>query len=672
MSLPSLDGGRRWAAALGVVCLLAGAATARGDVLVNDSQAVSSGAPPVQHALLVANAATLEVDVADLAFPAAMASFSVAVTQGGTIIKTISATGNATFSATPGQYVIWVVGQPDATSGAGNVSVSVINPSDPAPQTPLTSFVATLQVPGVGALQSQVDYPLVVPAAGDYTVALADQSFPQALSALAAAVFYGANLVAPISPGTPVVLTNLAATTPGAAAQYKITVIAAAAPSAGGGLYGIRMAGGPGNQVVIDRTAPVGVVTPPKNVVVPIAGSITLQVADLQFPAALTSVGAMLTDGSTVVAQRTTPGSAAAMAGAGSLQLWRFATSTSSAGGYQLAVDEGASNLYTDTQGVSALVAGGAVEYAYPLVLGSAGSYNAVVTDFQFPASLQSVQFAVAQNGQVLQQAAAPGSLTFGAVAGPAALLVTAKPPAGGTGLFGANIFTTDSSPTVLLDKTQSVGGVFDTQEVIVLAAGRYDVTLADGQWPAPFGTLALVLTSNGQLIGKIYGGGTFAFDAVPGRYLTSFIATPAPSQTAGFYSLNVQSSVPTVSLSADPTAIQAGQGVRLTWSSTGATACTGSGGWTGSQSTSGTSVAKGPLSADTTFTLVCTGPGGTSAPASVKITVTPPSGGSGGGGSVDPAGLAVLGLLVLIRRKLLRRKAVGRPACGAWQTPQR
>jgi hypothetical protein len=75
----------------------------------------------------------------------------------------------------------------------------------------------------------------------------------------------------------------------------------------------------------------------------------------------------------------------------------------------------------------------------------------------------------------------------------------------------------------------------------------------------------------------------------------------------------------PTVSLSASPTSVAAGGSSTLTWSSTNATSCTASGGWSGDKATSG-SQSVSPA-ATTTYTLGCTGPGG-SAQASATVTV--------------------------------------------------
>lgn len=66
----------------------------------------------------------------------------------------------------------------------------------------------------------------------------------------------------------------------------------------------------------------------------------------------------------------------------------------------------------------------------------------------------------------------------------------------------------------------------------------------------------------------------------------------------------------PTVTLSASDLEIDEGGSVNLVWSSTNADSCTASGGWSGDLPASG-SRNVGPLSAGTTFSLSCTGAGG-------------------------------------------------------------
>ncbi len=82
------------------------------------------------------------------------------------------------------------------------------------------------------------------------------------------------------------------------------------------------------------------------------------------------------------------------------------------------------------------------------------------------------------------------------------------------------------------------------------------------------------------------------------------------------------QPDAPTISLSASASQIEAGDTVDLSWSSTGATACTASGGWSGSRETSG-QIQVGPLQASTSFSLSCSGDGGSASDAVTVSVVT-------------------------------------------------
>lgn len=80
----------------------------------------------------------------------------------------------------------------------------------------------------------------------------------------------------------------------------------------------------------------------------------------------------------------------------------------------------------------------------------------------------------------------------------------------------------------------------------------------------------------------------------------------------------------PTLALSATPNSVVSGSAAVLTWSSTNATACTASSGWSGAKAVSG-SQSTGNLTANTTYILTCTGAGG-SIMQSVSVTVTVPT----------------------------------------------
>ena len=79
----------------------------------------------------------------------------------------------------------------------------------------------------------------------------------------------------------------------------------------------------------------------------------------------------------------------------------------------------------------------------------------------------------------------------------------------------------------------------------------------------------------------------------------------------------------PTITIAATPTQVSQGGTAMLSWSSANATACSASGGWSGSKPLSGSQVTAA-LSQTTTFVLSCTGAGGT-ASRSTTVTVTVP-----------------------------------------------
>lgn len=66
----------------------------------------------------------------------------------------------------------------------------------------------------------------------------------------------------------------------------------------------------------------------------------------------------------------------------------------------------------------------------------------------------------------------------------------------------------------------------------------------------------------------------------------------------------------PSVSLTAAQDVVATGGLVDLSWNSAHADQCSASGGWTGDRATDG-SMSVGPISASTTYTLTCSGPGG-------------------------------------------------------------
>ena len=89
--------------------------------------------------------------------------------------------------------------------------------------------------------------------------------------------------------------------------------------------------------------------------------------------------------------------------------------------------------------------------------------------------------------------------------------------------------------------------------------------------------------------------------------YLVEYEGAPSPA--------------PTVSLSVSAASVSKGESTTLSWSSTDATSCMASGNWSGTKGTSGSETSSALNFASTSFTLTCTGTGGT-ASKSVSVTV--------------------------------------------------
>jgi hypothetical protein len=100
-----------------------------------------------------------------------------------------------------------------------------------------------------------------------------------------------------------------------------------------------------------------------------------------------------------------------------------------------------------------------------------------------------------------------------------------------------------------------------------------------------------------------------------------SLLATACGGSTGP--STSQVTSPPKASLSANPASIASGGVSTLTWSSSDATSCTASGGWSGAKATSGTQ-STGALTMPSSYSLTCTGAGGTSGVATALVNVIP------------------------------------------------
>jgi len=616
-------------------------------------------APPAEYSFTTTTAQALTVTLTDLATPAAFASLQIAVTLGDTLVgsatvQTGSTSATVAVPAAIGTYTLHVIGTPATASGVGSFGVCVALASGPATTCiGADSFSGTLQMP---ATPTTASTPLLAnftttANAGSYTVTITDDQFPVPLSTTApisGGIFQGGTpTFGPLAPG--------ANTVPGLAANtsYELLLAAVPAQTGGAGLYSVLITD-PNGTVVFSRTVPVGSLQAATSINNPSAQSLQLSVTDEAYPAALSSLGAAVTSGATLLTPPLTASgtSPSFSAPAGNLQVWQYAAANGqSPGVYTLTLNNGPTKLLATTQIAQPSNGSGANSFGFVVDLPASGSYTVAVNDFQFPVALQSSSFTVGQNGIALTT---NSSGVFTAMAGPAVIIVNAQSAANTIGLFAVTV-TASGAATPLFDQLQAVGGTVTTSTINFGAAGAYNVSLADLAFPAAFQNLAVVVSSGGQVVGKIYANGSFPFTAAPGEYELTYVTNPNPQDNYGLYGVQISPALPTVTLSANPTTVSIGQATQLTWSSQNATSCTASGatGWDGSESLSGSTGVT--ISASVTLSLVCTGLGGASQPQTVSITATPAKTNSGGGGgSVDLASLAILsGLwLAALRRR--------------------
>jgi hypothetical protein len=116
------------------------------------------------------------------------------------------------------------------------------------------------------------------------------------------------------------------------------------------------------------------------------------------------------------------------------------------------------------------------------------------------------------------------------------------------------------------------------------------------------------------------------------------------PNPSAGIYNFNsgygfvqadaafalIPPGAPTLTSSAST--VTSGTSLTLTWASINATSCTASGSWSGTLAGSGSQTVTPTTAGTATYDLTCSNAAGTSAAATVSVTVTAPPGKSGGG----------------------------------------
>lgn len=607
----------------------------------------------------VTAAGTYTLKLTDAVTPEKLKSLRAIVTRDLTVVAQLAvdyaaddlAPAEKDFDATPGSYRIHVLGIPEDAALGGSFGVSVTPKAGGPTLKKHTDVIAPLSVPGSGqsALQATFD----IAQAGTYRLKLTDLAFPEALASTPRVL-----LLQDSGPAIVPINADMFDATPG---TYQLFIFATASPASLSGLYNVRVDSGVGTAAIYVSTQPVGNLPPATDVTIAAAGTHTLTLTDAVFPASLTGLSAVVTQNGAVLETLGTAGTKNLVAAQGPAQIYVNATPSTAegVGAFSVQLTRSVVEVYADVVAVDASAApeSPAIFSAEYSTAVAAGPYELELEDFERPVALASMKAAMTQGATVRGLLPSEGTAQFNLQAGRLKVLVALRLPPDPTdstkslnGLFGLTV-TAGGASAPLLETTRGVGGFFRTHPVEIQAAGPYDLTLQDLAFPDSMRDAMLIITRGTDLVAQIYGSSTVSKQQLSaGTYVLNFLGRPAEDESYGAYGLKIANSppVPTVTFSAASNSITSGQSTTLQWTANDATACTASNGWSGAKNTTG-SQSTGALSANTTYDLSCTGPGGTGN-ASVTVTVSPASSNRGGGGAMNPLLMGLLYLLAGLR----------------------
>jgi hypothetical protein len=579
------------------------------------------------------------------------------VTSASVLASSATASAVKNFTAVAGEQRLVLIGQPNAPALVGSAGVRI---EDPVSGAVLLDTVKTFTTPAAPAASpATFEHELSVAAAGTYTLQTTDFALPQALADLRTTVVRHGDPTTILANVTGPAEITLVAAGPD---TFDVFVYAELASSVPHGLVGVNLRDAVTGAAQFSELHELGAWPYQFPFDVSAATGLTIAVNDLGFPLPLAAVGAVLVhDGRLALPAVVGSGSSAAPVDAGKYTAYVDAAAASGAafGSFGVLVTNAvAARLVETVQNVVPTAApddAGTIDASFDVT--AAGDYTLTLTDFGaagFFDAFTSISLALARDNAIVKTLNAPGSVTISAAPGHYSVAVLADPAgASGQGLLGVAVHGGPGDATIF-EKTDAVGSGFRSATVDITSAQSVDVTLADLAFPAAFGAIKVAVTRGSARAGEIIGAGTFSFAATPGKYFVNLLATPSAAVGYGTLGLDVRATppVPGVVLAATPVTVVTGRSVTLTWSSTDATTCVASGGWSGARPLAGAETIAA-VNANTSFKLACTGPGG-GKEATVAVTVTAaPS--SGGGGGMDWVLLALLGLSAAAARSARR-----------------
>jgi hypothetical protein len=292
------------------------------------------------------------------------------------------------------------------------------------------------------------------------------------------------------------------------------------------------------------------------NLTVTTAGSYTFNFADLIFPVALNvQPNIALFQGSNPIQLGITSGTALNLSpGAYTLLGIAKADQTVKAGLYGITISGPAGTAALLDQAVPVGLTNAAAPFNNP----AAQSVTLSVSDYGFPAPLASASALLTAGGSVVGTAsAAGGAMNFMAPAGGLELWTYGN-AGGGTGTFSADV---SGGGADLYTTAQGVGPSGSSYAFAFvsppLAAGSYQATAADLQFPSQLAGLSFAVAQNGLILQQSATAATLNFNAAAGNVILLVSAqTPSSGSVSGngLFDVNVQSTGASAQLLFDKT----------------------------------------------------------------------------------------------------------------------
>lgn len=273
------------------------------------------------------------------------------------------------------------------------------------------------------------------------------------------------------------------------------------------------------------------------------AGDYRVSLADLGFPVALATAQLTLTrEGGSPLVLLNAPGTATFSATAGTYRLFAYANANAAAGAGVLSV---AVRSITDVPVYRRTVKVGRVTELGGALL-AAGAHTLAGADLEIPAPLAAFRLAVTSEGQLVARLDTPGSVDFTALAAGHEILAAARPAAGASGSYTAELRRPAGAPLNYVNTVSEAANVgATTLPGVVATAGAYRLRLTDFVFPQGFTALRANVAQGGASVASLAAPGTVDVNLQTGP-VNVLVFGQANTSSHGIYGLELRTTTGT------------------------------------------------------------------------------------------------------------------------------